>query len=427
MCFANLKDAKTASVSFNQDRLRIVSDWEYLLQSESSIVPHVAHLNKKTALLYLLGYQPGINGTGPVYTIGDQLVPPLLQAARNSRSVPQHVHTSTILAVIRQKGVTCLDFSKISVPDEFIKAVLQKQEPLYKRLTCIAPWCPSYQKSGSLERTGTTKIATQNRNLKYYLICSDCLSEYAIESCTNSIVERGYFISVGWFQIRDYLIRGVAIKQIARTLGLPEDKVLRCAMFLAANHLLPEETLNHYKPKTLSATTPEELIHAIDAGYNIRNYVKERCLPYRELLYYWFLPNVRRSWLNKQVEAPHKKKDLSAKIENVKIALSQLLSDNQPITIARVSSLVGANHETLRQWGVLPQVKKFKEFQKEKLSRELICKVELLFQKQGNEILENISCDAVYRYLGISRKVMSRNYPAISESINRKIRKLKSN
>lgn len=437
VCYGSLTDTDSSipiKEEFNRQG-RVITDWKYLLNSVTTFIPMINELNAKEAIAMALLYIFG--DKAPVYdknllsssVIKQKSIPGLLQSARGTRYHPSFVHLSTILTIIRLKNMSCKDFSQLNIPRLFVESVRSPKKPLYQRLSCKAPWCEYFNKKGSLQRTATSKKVTSNgRHLKYYLQCCGCLSEYAVDPLTGELIERGYFISLGWYKVRRLLVEGESIKRIEKSLKAPVDKVLRCTMYLVANDLLPEKILLKYKPVVPDLSAPKTIIDSISEGISIKKLWQSRKWSYREFLYYWFLPEVRLAWLSNVRECPERRGDLAERRRLVAAALKELDSKGEQVTISKVCGVLGINQETLRLWGFLPIVKEYKlgKNETEHYQREVeyIRKADTAIEKLR---LENhvVLSELVYKELGVRRTVLVRNYPSVTAYIHQRLKEIR--
>lgn len=399
---------------------RIIEDWEHLLNPKSSLVPCIPNTDAKQALATALIYVA--NGLEPE-CIKENIqenelvkkVPALLQSVRGTRVRETTTHLSILLFILRAKGMSCDDFSKLVVPREFLESILSRPVLLRDSYSCKTPWCNHLGKAGSLQRTGTSKKITKNGNhLNYYMYCTQCLVEYAVDANSKSLIERGYFISLAWGKVRPLLLQGKGIRETASTLGESNERVLRSIMYLVANNLVPMSIIEKYVPEKVDFGAVDKITVAINDGTNINRLFKNSKWSYREFLYYRFNPEVQRVKLECKKPRPKSKGNPFVRQEKVTRALENLIAKNEKITINKVCKLTGVNHETLRLWGALPLIKRYKYNQTNEeirnLKEEWISKVDQVLLDLNNENLP-IKSEAVYGRLGVRRNVLVRNFP----------------
>lgn len=103
------------------------------------------------------------------------------------------------------------EFLQTTVPDSFFKSVRQGVVRRAEQLSCLAPWCNGYQRPGTLVKTGTTlKRRKSGETLLYYLACTECGCEYAIDDVGAPLS---------------------GIKELARSIGFTEDRTRRCLAY----------------------------------------------------------------------------------------------------------------------------------------------------------------------------------------------------
>ena len=140
----------------------------------------------------------------------------LLQKARETWPGSRHIYVKNLLMIIKEKNLSLDGFINIKIPPSFLSTLLSEKKTIKEETSCIAPWCKSYKKPGSLKRTLTAvKSLADGRDLKYYLYCKDCGLKYAIDVATGSLVERGYFIELAWNKVRPLLLQAKTLSEMA--------------------------------------------------------------------------------------------------------------------------------------------------------------------------------------------------------------------
>lgn len=169
------------------------NSWNYLLKNHSfKIQPNEIAIR----ILYLLNN----NFEDPDFKLIERnmkspgVLPNLLQHARESLSYKRTLHISFILNTLKENEIGVEEFLELEVPSVFIQTLNSKSVLKKDKVSCLAPWCSSYKKPGSLKKTGTSLNRQENgRVLKYYLVCDSCGCEYAFNE-KEKIEERTYFI-----------------------------------------------------------------------------------------------------------------------------------------------------------------------------------------------------------------------------------------
>jgi hypothetical protein len=411
---------------------RILQDWIYLLDSAKGILHPIdtfsSEQNLALRVLYFDYREKGRdNGSKDHIKIRS-----LLQTARNSHSINKFVHLHTILYFTRKHNISLEEFFSMDIPFAYIDEIYAEKRSLKEEYSCVAPWCQSYLKPGSLKRTATSAKEKKNgQRHNYYMYCNKCASEYCIDHNTRQLIERGYFISFAWKKVRNMLSMEYTLKDLSIKLDSPEDRIKRAIIFLAANKLLP---VDNNIPIEIPAYHQDNIINKMKAliasGIPAREVMYQLGLKYNEFLYYWFLPDIYIAYINRGKERPHKTNNDIQKNKLLQSAIEHLLENNTTITIKNVCKYLSICPETLRNWGLLEEIKKFKEMQQKEIREQ---KRQCYIQK-ANEIIANaiyhrqlIASDDIYKELGSSRNVIVRNFPDVTQYIYELIKKYKNN
>lgn len=417
-CGEELKNAPAFQTEINNSRLQI--DWEYLLNPNKGLKP-IQNCSIQQSLALKLLYMAQNNN------LETTSLKPILQIARESKVNQTFVHLSSIFKIIRKVGISMEDFLCLDVPTVFIKSIFKTHVSMNKQYACLAPWCESYQRPGSLIKTSTsTKHKKDGSHSNYYMFCSKCGIEYCIDDKKN-LVERGYFISFAWGKIKEAMNQPVIIKEISKSLKVPVDKIRRSIIFLLANKLIKNDNLPLSVPKNHSPELINSFIELINSGLNAKIIPKRLNLSYNEFLYYWYLPEIKIAYIRHK-KPQFKRADKTERNNLFNEALDYFALNNIAITIKSVCEHIGICPETLRNWGLLSKLKEAKELQKNKQIKINTS----LFEENARIIIAGllnnksvITSEEVYKLLGVKRNILVRTYPDVQKYISSLMKKAK--
>jgi len=368
------------------------------------------------------------------------------QVARNSLSINKSIHLNIILYWIRKLDIQIQDFFTLGMPDEFIESIFHKATKLINGLCCIAPWCVSFNKPGSLKKTLTSKNTRKSGQVfHYYMYCTKCGIQYCNDNYSLEMIERGYFINLAWNNIRKSLYKQYSLKILAAEFNTTVDKTRRSIIFLVANKLVDSEELSLNIPKYHDYEIIEKIKIMISKGMLMKNIKSELSLTYNEILFYWLKSDIIISYIEKNVYKTenhtlnryndveinnsidlvitHNKNNLFLE------AIDFLNEHNLQITIKNMSTYLNVCPETLRNWGLLPYIKKAKQDKKNKEHEDNITSFILSAEKIVNDMLssnEEILSDEVYKRIRKKRNVIVRQYPEVTKKISQIIKEGKS-
>lgn len=418
--FTKLKPVQSCEADKHE---RIWCDWQQLM--DSFMAPNVNDLGRKRSLAIAIMYVAndfksrfeGIDGI--TSELNRATISSLLQAVRGSETTDTLIHVRTLLTVLREKGLSVTEFARLQVPDSFVTSIYDRPVAPIQRHSCIAPWCKSFGSGGSLLKTGTSaKTKIDGSRLKYYFYCQDCGIEYAINE-QGQVVERGYFIELGWQKVRQLVLTDMSRREIARKLNVTVDQVIRCTAFMAANGLISKEAKSRFLGKPEDKKFLDKILTLIKSGVHIKTIHRDLKLAYHVFLYYRYKVETIRV-LNSVIE-PRKARTNPGENEIKTLAvLKEMVNHDEKITIELVAQKLGVCHETLRYWGVLPLIAKYKEQQQKELDKKYIRELKIgartvigRFAASG----EQVTSERVYKELAVKRNVLVRNFPGVTKYI----------
>lgn len=119
----------------------------------------------------------------------------LLQCARDSQKQIRAIHMAQLLEICCLKDTLPIELLNFTIPESFLKQLLNTSNLNDDAPLCLAPWCKSYLKSNSLVRTGTHyKKLKSGRVLKNQLTCAECGCQYVWYE-NGEQVEKDQFIN----------------------------------------------------------------------------------------------------------------------------------------------------------------------------------------------------------------------------------------
>lgn len=342
------------------------------------------------------------------------VLPTLLQHARGSLSHKRTLHISFILNTLKENDIGVEEFLKLEVSSTFIKTLSSKSLLKIDTVSCLAPWCSSYKKPGSLIKTGTSLKRRENgRTLKYYMVCDSCGCEYAFNE-EDQLEERTYFIEA-FNKVNAQENPRPSLKDFMVTTNYTADKVKRCFAYFRSRNVLEDFDIYdglHVKEELLA-----EFIKALDDGVLIKSIEKWNCWEsYNDFLTY--------RYHNKVIQTIHKQKEKVIKInprkqEEIVELLESMYEENEDISLKSVCEKLDVCAETIRNWGGNKVISEMKEKQK---TTRILDKKELIYSKIDNFLLQNknkkLSTTEIYNHIQIQRPLLWRIAPEITAYID---------
>ncbi|MCF8567089.1 TniQ family protein [Alicyclobacillus tolerans] len=378
-------------------------------------ITHVSHSDTANRLLYILcGYGNNFDRqTAESALPNPSVLPTLLQHARETLRTNRALHLSFLLSVLLTHNVSMSEFLEMEVPQTFIDSLREEKVRKYDQFSCQAPWCSGDDRPGTLIKTGTTsKRLSTGQTLLYYMACTECGCEYAIDE-HGSLTERTYFME-GYHVLSKISSPMTSIKKIARRMNLSEDKARRCVAYFRSRLVLSvSRDVPHIHLGIL-----EKVITAVRNGQTIKQIQSwPDWVSYDEFLLYRFHKDVMKELIVLKRPRVSERKDRSDKRVKVEKALQLLLEADRDITIASVSELIGACPETIRNWGCNQLIADMKGRQK---GMRLAKRNETIYRK-AEEYLSHqngqVRSDELYQHLGILKRVLWRSAPEITAYI----------
>ncbi|GEM_PF-3517887 len=397
----------------------LIKSWEYLWGDKvQSIRTNQIPLN----LLYFLnGFKLDLDRALVTSNLNKHAsLSILLQHVRGTNGCRKNLHLSIVLNILKEQNYSLEQLLKLKVPNEFMTRLKTKKK--IDHVSCMAPWCSSFGEFGSLVKTGTSKKKKKDgTELKYYLLCTKCGCEYAL-NYNDQLVERTYFIHAYNVLITVDTSRS-ELKQIAAILKKSIDKTKRCICYFISRNQSNDCCFS--KEFMMESNKLKNILNGIREGRGLKEIRKWNIWKsYKEFLIYRYHIDVMNEL--------HIKGDYSNKNDYISKNNSQLLlvkntveilfELNEDITIKNVSNKLKVSPETIRNWGGNKYIAEVKKKQRElrllNLREEIINKVELYINESCSE---NISSSELYKYLKIKRTVLWRKDKELTRFIADKL------
>lgn len=347
------------------------------------------------------------------------VLPTLLQHARDSLSQKRTLHLSFLLKTMYENQLTINEFLQTTVPYSFLKSVRQGMLRRSEQLSCRAPWCKGYQRQGTIVKTGTTlKQRKSGETLLYYLSCPECGCEYAVDE-DGELRERTYFIE-GYNALQTVGAPLSGIKELARSIGLTEDRTRRCLAYFCTRLDLVEG-IDAWGGVDISLL--ERVRNDIRKGTKLKAIQQWECWEsYQQFLVYRFHQEVMRTLVESKRPRSSKRSDSALKREKVRETLEVLLERDEDITIAAVCETVGVCPETIRHWGCNALIAEAKQIQWE---RRIQFRKDWIYENVDTYLISNtatiVTSREVYNMLGTQRTTLWRIAPELTTYIHEQL------
>ncbi|KGR89285.1 hypothetical protein CD30_17420 [Ureibacillus massiliensis 4400831 = CIP 108448 = CCUG 49529] len=384
----------------------VIKSWEFLL-GENALSIDIDQIPLR--LLYLLNeFKIELDRNLVTKNLNKYTsLPTLLQHVRGTNGRRKNLHMSIVLNILQERNFSLEQLCNLEIPDIFITGLLPKRK--IENVSCMAPWCSSFGKVGSLVKTGTSKKKKNDgTELKYYLLCTKCGCEYAF-NYDDQLVERTYFIHA-YNELITINTSNSSLKQLASSLKISIDKTKRCLCYFISRNVLNNCAFS--KDFIIDSNKFKKILNGIRKDVGLKKIRKWNIWEsYNEFLIYRYHIDV--------INELHIKGNYSNRIDNipndnsqfllVKNTVDNMFEKNEEITIKNVCTKLKVSPETIRNWGGNKYISKVKRQQRElrlnRLREEIKNKVELYIIETHSE---NISSKGLYEYLKIGRTVLWR-------------------
>ncbi|MBD0383871.1 TniQ family protein [Paenibacillus sedimenti] len=343
-------------------------------------------------------------------------LPTLLQHARQSLAHERALHITFLLSVLKDNEIGLRGFLKLELPNIFREAINYKKKLLKDELFCLAPWCASYKKSGSLMKTGKSlKRRASGNILKYYLVCNTCGCEYAINE-EDQLEERTYFIEA-FNKLNEQVFEKPSLNELVLKTGLTTDKVRRSMAYFRSRSAFQD--LDYQNGFVINEDLLSQFIKAIDKGETIKVISNwDLWGNINDYLSYRYHIRVIQTLNKKDVKVIEIKPDKKHEIIEL---LKCMYEQDEEISLKTVCEKLGVCAETIRYWGCNKVISKMKEKQKVK---SILEKKTLIYSKVDDFLLNNIntklSAAEIYKHIEFQRTVLWRVAPEITAYIGRR-------
>ncbi|MGV6935527.1 TniQ family protein [Paenibacillus sp. CMM36] len=337
----------------------------------------------------------------------------LLQYARNTQKQHRNLHVKKILEILYLKNKLPSSLLNIELPPQFLGGLLNNDGRKRTEPHCLAPWCVSFQKSGSLVKTGTDyKKLKSGQVLRNHLACFECGCEYAFNNRGEQI-EKYYFIQ-GYSGITN----GHSLTELSKEIRLSISKCRRIIAYFRSR------TLDKHVNVKIESSFIERVTTAIRDNIGFSEIEKWECWESNDhfLIYRYHIKVMR--------EKLCQKKKGNAKISREKIIVEleaivdELLEINEDITIRGISKRIGISQNTIRKWKVAhDRIKEAKIFQqKKRLDKKVAALFDIINSYCQEHAGEAILSKDIYDFIGIKQSYLLSIAPEVSKYISYKLR-----
>ena len=382
----------------------LIKSWEFFLGDKAQSI----HTNQiPLNLLYLLNeFKLDLDRSLVTRNLNKHAsLSVLLQHVRSTNGCRKNLHISIVLNILKEQNYSLEQFFKLKVPNTFITGLQTKKK--IDNVSCMAPWCSSFGEFGSLVKTGTSKKKKKDgTELKYYLLCTKCGCEYAL-NLDDQLVERTYFIHA-YKEFITVNTSSSSLKQLATSLKMSIDKIKRCICYFISRSMFNNCACS--VDIIVDSHKFKKILNRIREGDGLKKIRRWNIWEnYSEFLIYRYHIDVINE-LHTRGNCSNKRNynsNNNSQFLLVKNTVDSMVEMNEDITIKNVSTKLKVSPETIRNWGGNKYIAKVKRQQRElrlnHLREEIKNKVEFYLIDTCSE---NISSKGLYEYLEIRRTVL---------------------
>ncbi|WP_345803550.1 MULTISPECIES: TniQ family protein [unclassified Lysinibacillus] len=420
-------------INIKNKQFRIYRDWKNLFKITSFISKNVLKesqpIHRKIAVLLLFLATPNnvrINSKKHPFYSPSQ-VKRLLEIVRNKSNGT--LRLGFILNTLRELNIEISALMSLKVPNSFIRILLNRtQDKKVQVIECKSEWCEFY---GTVHRMVDMKFSKGKYVPKEYLYSSMCV-------CTYCWVQVGYNkelskweetnISQSLLQKINSLFRkDYSEKQIIQQLNIYPNKVYfylgyiyQYNPFCNTNSKLENRVVDLSKSKL---TNNFSLLKSFWKKSELLTQQASNLFGWDVLstFYYYWHPDVQQYiYLEENSRVTNKEKEEKLRNE-VDRVIKHLDRSNIQISVKEVAAILDITESTLRYHNLNKKINEAKlsnKLNKEKEEIEYIYEVINGYIKNKKIHEEPILVHEVYKFLGISEKILKRNYPEIAKFIS---------
>lgn len=399
LCGSSLSEeiiTERATEMENTNHLRLYQDWEFLLDPSNELISFsiTGEVNVDLAMLKLffdLGkpdnvIRKDLKRNSEEEWLFSQFIDKRAETTSNI------FHLQRLLQTVRKADVTMEEFSKTTVPENFVRGLKNLIPSRMKlgELTCLAPWCSSYKKPGSIVQTSKKYISNLHRtdiSSKYrrHSYCTQCGVQYGFNE-RGEFVERGYLIDLGWKKIVPSMQNNITVNQLSKMLNVDRTKVMKCVYYFSTRGMFPEEILLKYIPGEIAQQKIDKVKSLIEAGWPSVDIAKALRLKEKEMIFLIYHPQLYLTWLGRPRQIK-KQNHLRKNVSLIEETISKLLVKGEVVSLKSVGKEIGVSEKVLKGWKVIDLIKECAQKQHE----QIICQEKVELWNKTETVISKLS------------------------------------
>ncbi|WP_225999814.1 TniQ family protein [Paenibacillus sp. BJ-4] len=329
----------------------------------------------------------------------------LLQFARNTLKQKRSVHLQYLLKILYLCKVDLPTFFLIKPTSGFVEQ-LSSGDPQETKAKCLAPWCRSYKKAGSLKKRGTKFKHLKNGEIrKNYLFCMECGCNYYFDE-TGKQVETEEFI-----RSFPYIKDCISANDLVLQLKLP---LTKCKRIIAYFRTRLDFLDGHVDPRLLNRVQV-----ALESNTGFNQIKASRCWgSLDEFLMYRYHIDVLRTRISSQRKAKQRI-DYDLKWSKLTNTTKKLLKMDVNISLTNISRMIGMSSTTLLNWEA--GYNHYLELKMLQQQKRLTIKINNLYIGIDDYVSQfkekRMLAKDIYRYLGIKQSYLLSIAPEVTKYI----------
>lgn len=425
---------KVSEKEIIDEQMYMYRNWKFLLDYEKDLFTDKQGFSKEQMLAMKMLYTSQINSTyldtNNIMFFGKGYYKNLIKKA-NGISDNYQIRLHVLLDFFRSMNIDAESFSKILVPDDYFKSVMNyyKKEKHRPVGPCLSPWCKSFKKKETIKQVKGYKFYFDKFELGS--VCTECYMKYGYNRENSKWESIDNEVELIWEKVKPLLDNGMTKKEIKDNLEIGIDSVYRIYGYLSFHKLIEDPNCSIY-----SEDNDNDLIekfikiieHPGDMGgnaYKLYGWSKPK--------YYYYLADkgvqsfliFESDHLRKKFGSAKPKGNLywKSKVDN---AINQCMVEGKDININNITEMIGCIYRTLHNYKLDEYISDIRCKQENEnrimLRNRLLSIADNYFdslKKEGK--LANLV--KVFEIAGTYDKLMRTKYPDITEELAQKVKK----
>ncbi len=420
--YLNYKSEIEEDEKIINEQICIYNDWKFMIRHSNSLILGCREKEQQLALKILYVSVNDLNYYSKCRDLVNHFLFNKLLRMAKKEGTSEQLRLHVLLDILKKKKISIEEFSKMSVPIDYINSVTSftniNQKSKQAIGNCLSPWCKSFNKTDTIKQIESRRFHFWNYKLSS--VCTECFMKFGYNRASGKWESISNEVSTT-LTIKSLLEEGKSIRYIQKEFGIKMQTFYKLYGYLLKNGLINE--INTSKTKYAECMDLREKFKTINNYPGDRQKYAKKLYGWGIPLYFYYLADTQvQNYLmfesyEKHISSREKRRlSFKAKIDE---AIQLCYKSELEISFENISNFIDFPIQKIKPYNLITYINNIiKEQEEKKIENLLIRRLNKFKENHSNSIC---SMAKICKELKLNEKELRSKYPELIKKISLKI------